>query len=441
MDPVSGPASSFQLITVLFGAIPAHASPTGFQCPQKGGTGAGSSIVPTDFTDWKLVTIRPPNAGEQTTQFYDLPTLRSATELVINTPKPGFFSTPAFQANWPTNSSNQMRVTMNQTLIVATGAQVDGTDGTSPTTTPGLDPMHSAPGSACFACHQLLDPTRSIMSATWSWFYDPQVDGTLMQQPGQFAFQGVIAPMKTIDDFAKLLASHPLVGTAWAQKLCYYVNSAPCDPSDPEFQRIVADFSAGFDWNKLVAELLASPITTNASATKTNATNGEIVAVARRDHLCAALNNRLGFDDICQLDEANQSKTPTTIAQIISGMPSDGYGRGSTIPVLPNQPTLFYRGGVENICALVSAAVIDATPDPDQPGAKAWSSSQPAAAISEFVSLVDGLTTSDPRASQVNAALSAHFASAQQAGFSSTDALRSTFVAACLSPSFIGIGI
>jgi hypothetical protein len=29
-----------------------------------------------------------------------------------------------------------------------------------------------------------------------------------------------------------------------------------------------------------------------------------VIAVARRDHLCAAINNRLGFVDVCQFDAA-----------------------------------------------------------------------------------------------------------------------------------------
>src|SRR5262249_27537060 len=149
-----------------------------------------------------------------------------------------------FFANWSTNSSNQARVTLNQALIVATGKQIDGTDGTLPSSTPGLDAQHAVPGSACYGCHQLLDPTRSILSATYSWSYSPPVDPLLVQQPGLFAFQHVVAPMHAIDDFAHLLATHPLVASAWAQKLCYYASSAPCDPDDPELQRIVGDFVA-----------------------------------------------------------------------------------------------------------------------------------------------------------------------------------------------------
>jgi len=229
------------------------------------------------------------------------------------------------------------------------------------------------------------------------------------------------------------------VPQAWAQKLCYYASSAPCDPLDPEFQRIVSDFATGFGWNALVKELLASPITTNATRTRTHDTNGEIIAVTRRDHLCAALNNRLGFFDICQLQASNQARIGP-IAQIVSGMPSDGYGRGATVPVLPNQPTLFYVSGLDKICTNVAAMVIDAAVDPNQPGAKHWSSAQPDAAIAELVSLVLGLTSSDPRAARATAALTAHFGNSV-AHFTPTEALRSTFITACLSPSFIGIGM
>src|SRR5262249_5560600 len=138
------------------------------------------------------------------------------------------------------------------------------------------------------------------------------------------------------------------------------VNSAPCLSSDPEFQRVVGAFrNSSFSWNVLVTELLASPITTYASLTDTAAANGQVVAVARRDHLCAALDNRLGFADVCGLDAVTKKALQATVPQIVSGLPSDGYGRGSTAPVLPNQPTLFYRAGTENICETVAANVID----------------------------------------------------------------------------------
>jgi hypothetical protein len=434
-------ANAEDMFDMLLGAIPPHNSPTGTNCPERGAPAREVPLDPADFTTWTMVTISKPAGGQTPTTFYDVPSMRGSSTLLLKTPHPGFFSTPAFFVNWPTNISNQMRVTVNQAMIVATGAAFDGGDETVPPSTPGLDQAHAAPGTMCYSCHQLLDPTRSILSSTYSWFYYQQDDSGLRAQPGLFAFQGVVSPMNTIQDFGHLLATHPLVPQAWAQKLCYYANSAPCDPNDPEFKRIVSDFGNGTSWSTLVHELMTSPITTNTKQTVTWTTNGEVIAVSRRDHLCAALNNRLGFIDICQLDASLAPKTPSVVAQVVAGLPSDGYGRGSTIPVLPNQPNLFYRAGLETICENVAIAVVDATPDPNQPGVKQWSSSQPQAAINDFVSLVMGLTTSDKRSAPANAILLDHYHQALATGATPTDSLRSTFVVACLSPSFIGIGM
>ncbi|HTR54650.1 MAG TPA: hypothetical protein VMJ10_28355 [Kofleriaceae bacterium] len=452
LDPVTFAVSSEDLFHLLFGALPPHKAADGKSCFEKTGAQADIQFSATDdfggdaadnYAGWRMVTMRAPSSGESTTQFYNIPALRTGTELVLNTPHTGFFTTPAFFANWATNSSNQMRVTANQTMIVATGHAFDGGDDTTPGVNPipGLDTTHAQPNTLCFNCHQLLDPMRSIFASNYGWYYGRQDDQAFSSQPGMFAFQGVVRQMATLDDFGALLAQHPMVPDAWAQKLCYYVNSAPCSEADPEYQRIVGDFTNGTSWPQLVLELMTSPITTNATQTVTWQTNGEVVAVSRRDHLCAALNNRLGFVDICQLDASIANRKPSTIAQIVSGLPSDGYGRGAVIPVLPNQPNLFYRAGLETICSNVAQETIDATPDPIQPSAKQWSSSQPQAAVDDFVAIVMGLPPSDPRASQANAILMDHFNQAVAAGNTSTAALQSTFVVACLSPTFIGIGM
>ncbi len=447
IDPITYPTTFYTggahaLHWLLFGAVDFHRATVGgvkVDCPRHGGM--TSQLTTADFTTWKMVTLRPPNPGEKTTAFYDIPTLRTATELVINTPRPGFFSTPAFQANWPTNSSNQMRVTLNQALIVATGMFVDGTDPTMAPSTPGLDGVHAAPGTPCYGCHQSLDPTRSILASTYSWFYDTQTDPAYTAQKGLFVFQGVInTNINTIDDLATTLANHPLLPAAWAQKLCYWANSQACLPSDPEFQRVVKVFvDSKLSWNTLLRELLSSPLTTNASQTTTTQ-GAEVVAVSRRDHLCAALNNRLGFTDVCGITTPIIYK-PTVIDEISGGLPSDGYGRGSATPVLPNQPTLFYRSGLENICEAVALQVIDpATP---VAGVKTWASAGgPAGPIADFVATIMAITPSDERSMPAQAALQAHYTAAlAMSGTSATTALQSTFVTACLSPSSLGIGM
>jgi hypothetical protein len=443
-DPlVYDPPSAATLHYLLYGALDGRKNPTagGLNCPPAGGTAAAPQLDPTkDFNDWTLVTLRPPKGPETTTPFYDLPALRAAKELVLSTPRVGFFSTPAFFANWQTNTSNQMRVTMNQTLIVALGAQVDGSDLTIPPMTPGLDATH-ATSAACVACHEELDPLRSIFSATFSWNYHAQDDTAFAAQKGMFAFHGVIAPVKSLGELGATLAGHPLFAEAWAQKLCTYVNSSPCLHDDPEFARVVGAFkSSGLKWSTLVLELLSSPLVTNAAPTATAAANGEVVAVARRDHLCAALNARLGFDDVCGLNAVTRKQAQAAITQIASGLPSDGYGRGATMPVLPNEPTLFYRAGTENMCAIIAAAVIDVPAAKQVAGVTQWSSAKPDAAIADFVATVMGLPASDPRAAPATAILKAHFTDAM-ASATASDALKSTFITACLAPSAVSIGL
>ncbi len=450
-DPITYPATGRALHSLLYGSILGR-TVNGVTCGQFGGTknapqiGNAASGGADDFDDWRMVTVRQPMTGEATTAFYDLPTLRQSSTLVLNLPRVGFFTTPAFFANWQTNTSNTMRVTMNQTLIVALGAMFDGTDNTMPPAgpggeLPGLDAVHATPGSACYVCHRLLDPTRSVLSATYSWYYHTQDTASLVSQPGEFAFQGVIATPHTVFDLAQILASHPLFAQGWTQKLCDYVDSQDCETNDPEFLRIVKDFQdSGYSWNELVTDLLSSPLTTSAVSTRTTADNGTTVAVSRRDHFCAAMNFRLGITDVCALLPTT-TPVSTTIAQIAGGLPSDGYGRGAVAPVLPNLPTLFYRSGTENACEALAQLVID--PPANQTIAKVtWASASATAAIADFVQTIMGLVPSDPRSAQATAILMSHYQSALgDAGATATAALRSTFTAACLAPSAVSIGM
>jgi hypothetical protein len=439
-DPLVYPVSSITLHYLLYGVLDGRPNPNGgTACFTFWGSANAPQITGTDFTAWRMVTVRPQNPGESTTRFYDLATLRSANELVLELPRVGFFSTPAFFANWQTNASNEMRVTTNQSLIVALGSSIDGTDPTTPSATPGLDAEHAAPGTACFECHRLLDPTRSIFAANYSWYYHQQNGASVTAQKALFAFRGVVAPVASLGDFGDVLASHPLFATAWAQKLCYYAGSALCEANDPELQRVVADFvSSNYDWNTLVRELLSSPLVTYASAAQSALDQGEVVAVSRRDHLCAALDARLGFTDVCGLLPTTNTQALGSIPQIVAGLPSDGYGRGAVAPVLSNAPTLFYRAGTENVCEAVAGMVIDA---PSESGVRQWSSMQPGAAIADFLSIVMALPPSDRRAAPAASILTQHFQRAVASGATASDALESTFIAACLAPSSISIGL
>jgi hypothetical protein len=441
VDPRVYPATADTLHLLMYGSLQNYKGSAGTLCGFFGGKVTDSQFTTADFSAWKLVTVRQPVGGEATTQFFNVPALRTANELVLSTPRIGFFTTPAFFANWQTNTSNEMRVTMNQTLIVGTGMDVDGTDKTTTgATPPGLDSAHAAVGSACFGCHQTLDPSRSVFQNVYSYGYGNQDEAALVSQPGEFAFQGVIQPVSSMTDLGSVLKNHPAFAQAWVEKLCYYVNSQPCAPDDPELTRIVGDFkTGGYNWNALVHDLVTSPITTNATESRTAAEEGELVAVSRRDHFCALLNNRLGLVDVCGLDALSAKAKIATIAEVASGLPSDGYGRGAPIPVLPNAPSLFSRAGTENICEGVAQELVDATTP--IAGALQISSAQSATSIQTLVSTLMGLPTSDPRNAQAVTVLTSHYTSAMSQGASATDAMKSTFITACLAPSVVGMGM
>ncbi|MDB4974303.1 MAG: hypothetical protein JWN48_2644 [Myxococcaceae bacterium] len=440
-DPMQLAAKSDNLHFMLYGGLTGYDGTPGLKCTQYGGSAAAGQLSADDFDTWKMVTIRQPEDGEASTSFFDLPKLRSSDTLVTTTPRVGFFSTPAFFANWQTNVSNQMRVTMNQALIVALGAAVDGTDSTEPGSTPGLEADHSNPPE-CLFCHKTLDPTRSIMAATYSWNYHDQTAPAYAAQKGIFAFRGVVQPVSDVYQLADVLANHPRFAPAWVQKLCYYANSAPCAEDDPEFQRLVALFkSGGYSFTSLLRELFRSPLVTGAMPTVSRDDNAAVVAVSRRDHLCAALNTRLGFRDVCGLDAQARAPAKSGIQAIVPGLPSDGYGRGAVAPVLPNQPSLFFRAGLENICTALADMVIDVPAKKQVAGSRQWTSDESDVAISDFVALLMAFTPSDSRSAPAQTLLRGHFTAAQGAGASASDALKSTFIVACLSPSTLAIGM
>ena len=379
-----------------------------------------------DYDAWRMVRIRAPKAGETTTQFYDLKTLRTTGEVVLRVPRVGFFSTPAFFANWATNTANQARVTMNQTLIVALGRSFDDSNNTVPITSPALDAKHASE-PACYACHKTLDPMRQVFRQAYTLTGHEQKDAAQTTLPGVFAFDGVTRNIGNPRELGQALASHPRFAVAWTQKLCYWANSAPCVETDPEFQRVAAAFERSrFDWKTLVRELLSSPLVTGAKITQTFVDQGLTISVARRDQLCAAMATRLGVPNLCALRNA------PTLSQLV---PSDGYARGSTAPILATDPSLFYRAATEQLCRTFADSVVDVS------GSR-YSSRMADAAITDLVKNVMGIVPADPRYAALRQILADHHSQAVKTmGISATDALKSTFVLACTAPTSVSIGL
>ena len=393
-------------------------------------------LNPSDYLQWKMVTIRQPQAGEATSRFYDLPTLRATNTLVLKNPRSGFFTTPSFLGQWNTNKSNQARVTINQALIVALGHAFDG----ETMATPGmdmsaLDTAHAPANSACYTCHQTLDPMRQFFLQQYTYNFTPQTSAQEKAIAGWFDFLGVSVQGETIASLGTQFAQHPVLASAWTQKLCTTVNSAPCDAADPELQRIASVFTASnFNWNTLVRELLNSPVVTYAASTPTGVMNGENVSIARQAQLCTLLSQRLGVTDLCGLSIS--TTLPPALARvgtIAAALPADTYSRGSVTPPYVTTPDLFYFASVENICASTAAFLVDSQTN------TTLQSGDPDATISFLVQNLMGITTS--QSAPFVAILKNHFNAAVQAGSGPTTAMQSTFMLACMAPSTVGIGV
>ena len=86
------------------------------------------------------------------------------------------------------------------------------------------------------------------------------------------------------------------------------------------------------------------------------------ISISRRDHLCAALSNRLGKPDLC----AQATALPTTHADgdRDASRPASRRTRSAAAPrspVTPADPTLFYRAATELLCENIAVQVVDAT--------------------------------------------------------------------------------
>ena len=396
----------------------------------------GASFTPPNVTPadvvWRPVTVRLAKDGEKLTPFYDLPTLRMADEIVVRTPRVGFFSTPAFFANWPTNNSNQHRDTLNQALIVGLGRSINPVDkGTATVLDDGKDGAHSDPNSPCYSCHQTMDPMRNIFRQAYSYTYHAQHDPAQVFSSASFDYLGETTALASFDDFANALVQHPLFPVAWTQKLCYYANSSSCSEEDPEFKRVVKAFTdSSFDFHTLVRELFSSPLVTGQTSTKTWREVGETVTISRQDHFCSALTNRLQL--ATNLCVGIMDKT-TSIA-VANNIPLDGYLRGAEAPALSTAQTPFYRGATESLCSLAASLTID------KPKSR-YDSTKRDTAITDFVENIMGITAADPNNAAVTQLLNDHYVAAVAAGAKPIEALSSTFVVACLSPTSVAIGL
>jgi hypothetical protein len=435
-DPIvqMGPNATTSVFRALFGG-------------RQGCQGAPSEkslFTPEDWNTWRLVTVRQPNAGEDRTIFWDLTKLRDpgTTEIVLSAPRIGFLTTLAFFANWPTNPSNQYRVTINQALIVALGRSFDDRATTVQVSETGVDAMHVQPGTPCYGCHQLLDPMRDFYKQTFSLTYFEQLSTLDPKAPplpaeGVFNMDGTTVRGRGVAALAKAMADHPMFATAWTQKVCQLANASTCEETDPEFIRVANVFkSSNYDWKVLLRELLSSPLVTYAARTKTADTAGVVLSIARRDNYCDRLGNRLGIRDLC--NQKGESALPRVAGQaknLSLGIPGSAYARADEKPVTPHDPNIFFVSATEKLCMAVAGQLVD------NGTTSRWKAQTKDAAIGDFVSLLMGVPPSDPLSPKLADILNRHYMAAVAAKETPADALRSAFTLACSSPLAVSSGI
>ncbi len=379
-------------------------------------------LTEADFTDWRFVDLEVGKSAKTVPIFYDVATLRAAKTITLRQPRMGFFTTPAFLANWETNEDNQFRVTTSQSMIVALGKLFSPADATVPVRLDGLASEHAAPGTTCYGCHQFLDPMREYFAQGFSYsFQRPEQPSTVTPS---FAFQGYVKDGGNMDDFATALVDHPGFASGWTQKLCYWANSQPCSEKDPEFTRVARAFTdSHFNFKTLLVELLSSPLVTGAAFAESFRSNAPFVSITRKQHLCQLLTTRLGVPDPCG------------VAASFAGLvPEDEFSRGAAEPVQTAVTGLFHYAAVEKLCSRLSTKLVGAG------SAIPFQTAQPEVALDAFVEKLMGLGIGHPRHDEVRATLGEHFQTAKTTTNALT-ALRSAFIVACVSPEVQAVGL
>src|SRR5664279_2681964 len=68
-DPIVYPVRAMTLHYLLYGSLDGRKHAAGTNCPPTGGSASAPQLTTSDFSDWTMVTIRSPAAGEATTRF------------------------------------------------------------------------------------------------------------------------------------------------------------------------------------------------------------------------------------------------------------------------------------------------------------------------------------------------------------------------------------
>jgi len=388
---------------------------------------------------FRPITIRLAQNGERRSLFWDLNALRGASELVLGVEYLGFLGSLGFLGYWTTNDGNEYRVTTNQALIVALGKTFTTSSTAVVADTSSVDEAHAAPDTPCYGCHKTLDPMRDFLRQSYTYWGSARTASRYNETVPAQAFFSVDGSEPVAGNgvaaFAQAMAAHPGFAKAWAQKICGLVNARPCSGDDPELQRVAGEFArSNHDFKVLLRHVLSSPMVTYRTRTKTWNDSGANAGVALRDDLCRRLQTRFGINDAC--GTRGELNAPPALRTEILGysgsLPSVVYERGDVEPQMATDPSVFATAAAERLCERLAGRFLGTGAGSVTP--PLLSSSDRNAAIQKLLRDLMGVSASDPRASELGAALNSHWDEVLAAGQPANVALQSTFVLACTAP-------
>ena len=149
------------------------------------------------------------------------------------------------------------------------------------------------------------------------------------------------------------------------------------------------------------------------------------VSITRQQHMCGLFEKRLSRPDICNVNR---------VRNVIGLIPKDDFARGVIDPTQPVRPSPIYFAAVESVCEAVARTVVVG-------GNRPFTTGQPERTLERLVSRLMSLPANHPRSEGVRLALADHYEVAVERGVSRTDALRSAFTIACMSPDVVGVGL
>ena len=206
-----------------------------------------SLLTQEDFEDWRLVNLEyVPNApAAERVPFYDVRRLRTATSLKTRLPRVGFFSTNAFFENWMTNTDNQFRVVVNQSLLGGLHTRFSATEPTEPLRIDGVDGEH-AENQDCMGCHARWTPCgyfaiiHTITNDLSATMVTPKSRGSSASLHILWKAQPRRDPVGSTTH-CRASQIRICVGT----KTCLFANSARCDANDPTVASVIAFETVG----------------------------------------------------------------------------------------------------------------------------------------------------------------------------------------------------